>query len=75
MKPSAPQKLLQRQWVKQKQALRDKQSNESLEDFEEDDTFLSFAQRMPAYQNNVHYNAEVRVIFFLLFFLQWYWKS
>lgn len=33
MKPSAPQKILQRQWVKQKQAQRDKQSNESLENF------------------------------------------
>ena len=35
MKPSAPQKLLQRQWVKQKLARRDKQSNESSGNFRE----------------------------------------
>lgn len=58
MKSSAPQKLLQRQWVKQKQAQRDKQSDESLENFKKDDTFLSFA-----YQSNVQYNAETQVIF------------
>lgn len=64
MKPSAPQKLLQRRWVKQKQAQRDKQSDESLENFEKDDTFLSFTERTPAYQSNVQHNAEVQVIFF-----------
>lgn len=64
MKPSAPQKVLLRRRVKQKQAQRDKQSNESLENFEKDDTFLSFAERTPAYQSNVQHNAEAWVIFF-----------
>lgn len=50
--------------MKQKQARRDKQSDESSENFEKDDTFLSFAERMPAYQSNMQYNAEAQVIFF-----------
>lgn len=49
--------------MKQKQARRDKQSDESSENFEKDDTFLSFAERMPAYQSNMQYNAEAQVIF------------
>ena len=64
MKPHAPSKTTsETEWVKQKQALRDKQSDESLENFEKDDTFLSFAERMAAYQSNILYNAETQVIF------------
>ena len=61
--PSAPQKLLQRQRVKQKQPQRGKQSDESSEDFEKDDSSLSFAERTPAYQSGVRHEAEERVIF------------
>lgn len=64
MKPSAPQKATsEAESRKQKQAQKDKQSDESLVEFEKDDTFLSFAERMPAYQSNVQYSAEEQVIF------------
>lgn len=59
-----PSKLLQRQsgWNKSKHRGTNKVMK-ALRNFEQDDTFLSFAARTPAYQSDIQYNANVRVIF------------
>lgn len=76
--PLPLEKLLQRRWVKQKQARRDKQSNESLENFSRKMThFFHLRERVNAClskrQRTIHCSSMSH--FLLVFFPQLYWKS